>query len=143
MNILLINGPNLNLLGHREVEKYGKESLKEIERRLSEILGSKGRLTAFQSNAEAEIISFIQEEGIKADAIIINAASLTHTSVGIRDALIFAAKPFIEVHITNLAKREAFRRQSFLSDIAEGVVAGLGTYGYDAALHYFLATKIK
>lgn len=134
--ILLINGPNLNLLGAREPERYGKETLDEVNLRLKHRAESSDHvLDAFQSNVEGDIISRIhQAKDDQVDIIIINAASLTHSSVGIRDALLGTAIPFIEVHISNVYQREAFRHHSYLSDIAIGVIVGLGTLGYDLAL---------
>lgn len=141
MNILIINGPNLNLLGTRETEIYGKLSLFEIIDQLKNQAAGRAQLMDFQSNHEGQIIDFIQENGGKADYILINAASLTHTSVGIRDALLAVEKPFIEIHISNVYRREAFRKKSYLSDVAVAVIAGLGTSSYCLALKYILDQK--
>ena len=135
-DILIINGPNLNLLGTREPEVYGKETLADIESKLSEIASrEKISLKFIQSNAEHEIIDVIQsakKEGIK--FIIINPGPLTHTSIALRDTFLSTQIPFIEVHISNIFKREEFRKKSFLSDISHGLVAGLGSNGYEYAL---------
>ncbi len=133
--ILLLNGPNLNMLGRREPKHYGSESLDAIIAKLSQLCPGGQQLTSFQSNAEHELIGKVQEassQGI--DFIIINPAALTHTSVGLRDALQAVGIPFIEVHLSNVHAREAFRKQSFFSDIAVGVISGLGPIGYELAL---------
>ncbi|MGB5472414.1 MAG: type II 3-dehydroquinate dehydratase [Gammaproteobacteria bacterium] len=135
-SILLINGPNLNLLGTREPEHYGATTLDEILADLQAQAKSAGvELTSFQSNAEHELIGRVQEASVQnIDFIIINPAALTHTSVGLRDALQAVGIPFIEVHLSNVHAREAFRKQSFFSDIAVGVISGLGPIGYELAL---------
>src|SRR5450432_1099197 len=134
--ILLLNGPNLNLLGTREPEIYGSASLQSIEAKLSGLARAKGHtLTAFQSNAEHELIAKIQ--GAKREGIalaIINPAGYSHTSVALRDAFLSVALPFIEVHLSNVFAREAFRHRSYLSDIAIGCIFGLGPIGYELAL---------
>ncbi len=139
-NILLLNGPNLNLLGSREPEVYGSTTLADVERAATEQASQAGaRLTAFQSNHEGVLIDRIQaakKEGI--DAIIINPGGLTHSSVSLRDALASVALPFIEVHVSNIHQREAFRHHSYLSGIAVGVICGLGTDGYTAAISFAL-----
>ena len=138
-NILLINGPNLNLLGTREPAVYGSETLDDIERAAQTQATAAGvRLNSFQSNHEGALIDRIhlaRNEGV--DAIVINPGGLTHTSVALRDALAAVAIPFIEVHISNVHRRETFRQHSYLSDIAVGVICGLGTEGYRAAIGYF------
>ena len=135
MRILLINGPNLNMLGEREPEIYGSLTLADIvskvESRASE-LGAE--IVPFQSNLEGEIIDFIQKEAASADGAIINAASLTHYSIGLRDAVIGAKIPVVEVHISNIYAREEFRHHSVIADIAIGQISGLGWRGYIAAL---------
>ena len=134
--ILVINGPNLNLLGTREPEHYGATTLDEILGSLQQHACLQAiDLVSFQSNAEHELIGKVQEapsQGI--DFIIINPAALTHTSVGLRDALQAVGIPFIEIHLSNIHAREAFRKKSFFSDIAVGVISGLGPVGYELAL---------
>ena len=139
-NILVVNGPNLNLLGTREPDKYGNVTLAEIERDLTEAARVAGAaVTCFQSNSEAEIVERIQRAGSEAiDFILINPAAYTHTSVAIRDALSAVRVPFIEIHLSNIHAREAFRRRSYLSDLAIGVVSGLGARGYVLALSFAL-----
>ena len=135
-NLLVINGPNLNLLGTREPGVYGATTLAELEARLAVCVQSLGhQLQCFQSNAEGAVLDRIQEAPAEQTAfIVINPGGLTHTSVVLRDALLGVAIPFIEVHISNVHAREAFRRRSYLSDIAVGVITGLGTLGYELAL---------
>lgn len=139
-NILVINGPNLNLLGSRQEQFYGKESLEVINGRLEKRAREAGaRLAAYQSNAEAELIERIQQarrEGV--EFIIINPAAYTHTSVAMRDALAAVGIPFVEVHLSNIFSREPFRRESYFSDLAVGVVSGLGARGYELALEFAL-----
>ena len=139
-NILVLHGPNLNLLGTREPDVYGRVTLDEINNKLSAQAASNGaKLDFFQSNAEAELIDHVQRarlDGI--DFIIINPAAYTHTSVAIRDALAAVAIPFVEVHLSNVFAREAFRKESFFSDIAVGVISGLGALGYELALQFAL-----
>ena len=133
--ILLLNGPNLNLLGTREPGLYGRTTLADIERTLQVLANNAGhRLTALQSNSEAELVDCIQAAGANTDFIIFNPGALTHTSVALRDALLAVGIPFIEVHISNVYAREDFRRQSYFSDIAEGTITGLGPLGYELAL---------
>jgi 3-dehydroquinate dehydratase-2 len=135
-SILVIHGPNLNLLGSREPEVYGSSTLDDINRSLTDTaINANHHLLAMQSNAEYEIIERIHEashEGI--NFIILNPGALTHTSIAIRDALLGVSIPFIEVHLSNVFAREAFRHRSYLSDIAEGVISGLGTDSYTLAL---------
>ena len=135
-NILVLNGPNLNLLGTREPEHYGATTLDEIVDVLRNQSESAGvRLADFQSNAEHELVEKVQDapsNGI--DFIIINPAAFTHTSVGLRDALQAVGIPFIEIHLSNIFAREEFRKESFFSDIAVGVISGLGPVGYELAL---------
>ncbi|MCW8906946.1 MAG: type II 3-dehydroquinate dehydratase [Sedimenticola sp.] len=134
--ILVLNGPNLNLLGTREPDKYGHDTLQEIEQRLQQLTQGAGHGLAFtQSNAEHELIDRIhqaREEGIA--FILFNPAAFTHTSVALRDALLAVEIPFIEVHLSNVHARETFRRHSYFSDIAEGVISGLGVQSYELAL---------
>jgi len=135
-NIIIINGPNLNLLGEREQSQYGKitfKNLKDICLKRSKELGI--NLEFVQSNIEGEIVTLIQEARNKYDGIIINAAGFTHTSVSIRDALAIFDKHKIELHISNIYKREEFRHKSLISDVVTGVICGLGAYGYILAIN--------
>ena len=139
-NLTVIHGPNLNLLGKREPQHYGSSSLEEINSQLSnEAKTANVSIEIFQSNSESDIVSKIQE--LKSDFIIINPAAFTHSSVSIRDALSAMKIPFIEVHLSNVFARETFRKESFFSDLAVGVISGLGEEGYIAALNY--AVNIK
>ena len=134
--IHIINGPNLNLLGLREKNIYGDLSLDEINKRLSELAKTlELELTFMQSNLEGELVDYIQKLSGHCDCLIINAGAYTHTSIAIRDALIAVDLPFIEVHLSNLDKREEFRKISYLSDIASGVISGFGALGYELALY--------
>lgn len=139
-NILVINGPNLNLLGTREPEQYGTDTLVAIEARLSEQAKKAGAsLATYQSNSEAELVERIQQAGRdKVDFILINPAAYTHTSVAMRDALSAVGIPFIEVHLSNVFARESFRHQSYFTDIAVGIIGGLGAKGYELALEFAL-----
>ena len=136
MKILVINGPNLNLLGKRENSIYGNESLDDIISSLENICAKKNAsLLTFQSNAEHEIVEKIHScQNKKVDWMIINPGAFTHTSIAIRDALIGVEVPFYEVHISNIFAREEFRHKSYFSDIAQGVICGFGTSGYESAL---------
>ena len=134
-NITIIHGPNLNLLGQREPDHYGTLTLDDINSTLTKEASTLNLiLEVYQSNGESEIVDKIQS--LKSDFIIINPAAYTHSSVAIRDALVAMGIPFIEVHISNVFAREDFRKQSFFSDIAVGVISGLGTEGYCAALNF-------
>jgi 3-dehydroquinate dehydratase-2 len=135
-NFLLLNGPNLNLLGSREPEIYGNTSLADIESQLLRIcLEANHSLDSFQSNAEHDLVNKIHEAKVaNVKCIIFNPGAFTHSSIAIRDALSGIDIPFIEVHISNIYSREDFRQKSYLSDIAEGVISGLGTEGYELAL---------
>ena len=134
--VLLLNGPNLNLLGTREPLIYGTETLEAIERRTAAVAHETGHsLIAYQSNAEHELIERVQRARAEAVAfLIVNPGAFTHTSVALRDALLASGLPFIEVHLSNPHAREPFRRQSYFSDIALGVVSGLGAFGYEVAM---------
>lgn len=135
-DILVINGPNLNLLGTREPEHYGADTLQSINQKLTKIAADNGfSLEQVQSNAEVELIEHIHNAVQNATRfIIINPAAFTHTSVALRDALSGVAIPFIEIHLSNVHAREAFREHSYFSDIAVGVISGLGAQGYELAL---------
>jgi len=134
--ILVIHGPNLNLLGQRETHHYGHDTLQSIDRRLAEAGRDAGvEVVSFQANAEGSLIDRVHAAKTEqTDFIIINPAGFTHTSVALRDALAGVAIPFIEVHLSNVHAREPFRRHSYFSDIAVGVIAGLGAQGYELAL---------
>lgn len=141
-HILLLNGPNLNLLGTREPEIYGEETLADIESRLI-AAGDAGQasVTCMQSNAEHELVDAVhQAKLLGVNFILINPGAFTHTSIALRDTLLGVAIPFIEVHLSNVHAREAFRHHSYLSDVAVGVIAGMGSKGYDFALEYALST---
>ena len=134
--ILVINGPNLNLLGTREKEKYGQSSLEDIKNKCVSYSKRIGLELDFkQSNVEGEIVNFIQDANKKYNGIIINAGGYTHTSVAILDALLAVKKPTIELHITNIYKREEFRHKSLISKAADGIICGLGVEGYIMALN--------
>lgn len=134
--ILLLNGPNLNLLGTREPGHYGNDSLKQIVARLTATAAQAGHeLKHLQSNAEAELVDRIHQAGLESVSFIIfNPAAFTHTSIALRDALLGTKIPFIEVHLSNVYRREEFRHHSYFSDIAAGTIVGLGPKGYDLAL---------
>jgi 3-dehydroquinate dehydratase-2 len=142
MSILLLNGPNLNLLGTREPQIYGADTLADVERRFVESARALGlEAQCFQSNHEGALIDRIHAarlEGVQ--GVVVNPGGLTHTSVALRDAFAGVALPVVEVHISNVHKREEFRHHSYISGIAEGVIAGLGVAGYQFALQ-FLAAK--
>jgi len=134
--LLLLNGPNLNLLGTREPGIYGAQTLESIERRAAEVAREAGHeLSAFQSNAEHELIDRIHRAPADGVAFLVfNPGAFTHTSVALRDAITAVKLPFIEVHLSNVHAREPFRKHSYFSDIAVGVIAGLGAFGYELAL---------
>lgn len=140
-SILVIHGPNLNLLGEREPALYGRDSQAGIDGRLARLAEECGaEATSRQSNAEHEIVEWIQKaRGEGFEALVINPAAFTHTSVAIRDALLASGLPFIEVHLSNIHAREPFRRHSYLSDVAAGVITGLGPLGYELALRAAIA----
>ena len=145
MKVLIINGPNLNLLGKREPDKYGSESLEQINTQLQKHAKENSiELETFQSNHEGEIVDKIQTaKDRRIDAIIINPAAYTHTSVAIRDALLSVNIPAIEVHLSNIYKREEFRHRSMISDIAVGQITGFGSKGYFLALDAVKDLKTK
>ena len=139
-HILLLNGPNLNMLGKREPKHYGRQTLQDIETALQESAGNYGiELRCFQSNSEEKLINKIHESLGKVDFILINPAAFTHTSVALRDALLSVEIPFVEIHLSNIHRREPFRHHSYLSDIAVGVICGLGAAGYQYALQFAVA----
>ena len=144
-SILVIQGPNLNLLGTREPDVYGKTTLEDIHQKLGELAKAQSvDLDTFQSNHEGELIDRIQkakQDGV--DFIVINPGAFTHTSVALRDVLAGVAIPFIEVHLSNIHQREEFRKHSYLSDIATGVICGLGAIGYELALQAAIARLQK
>lgn len=140
MRIAVLSGPNLNLLGRREPELYGSATLAEIEARLGELAEELGvDLDTYQSNAEGALIDYIHAAADRVDAFVVNAGGLTHTSVSLRDALIGVGRPFVEVHVSNPAAREPFRRESLLSDRAAGVVVGFGADSYLLGLRGLVA----
>ena len=139
MNVLVIHGPNLNLLGVRETEVYGSVTMEEINQGLVDKATSHNiKVETFQSNAEHEIVTKLQDSMNQIDYIIINPGALTHTSIAIRDSLLGIGVPFYEVHISNIFSREEFRHKSYFSDIANGVICGLGTQGYELALSHII-----
>jgi len=137
-SIIVLHGPNLNLLGLREPQHYGKTTLDSINQRLAaRAKAADVALEAFQSNSEADLVNKVQSlTGNKANFILINPAAFTHTSVALRDALAAVKIPFIEIHLSNVHARESFRHHSYFSDIAVGVICGLGAQGYELALEY-------
>ena len=135
-NIIVINGPNLNLLGEREQSQYGSITYEELKNKCLKYSKDIGVNIEFtQSNIEGEIVTFIQKAKEKFDGLIINAAGFTHTSVAIRDALTIFKKPSIELHISNIYKREEFRHKSMISDVVTGIICGLGSNGYILAIN--------
>lgn len=143
MKVLVIHGPNLNLLGKRDAQLYGNKSLGEIDsflRRQAESMGLE--VITFQSNSEGALIDFIQKEAVTAQGIIINPGALTHYGLSLRDALSDASLPVIEVHLSNIYAREEWRQRSVIAPIARGQISGLGWRGYIAALHT-LASELK
>lgn len=135
MKILVIHGPNLNLLGRREPGIYGSMSLDSINARLAELGSELGvEVESFQSNHEGELVTRIQQSAGKFDAIVLNAAAYTHTSVAIRDAVLAAETPVVEVHLSNVHKRESFRHKSLISDAAAGIIMGFGPASYELGL---------
>lgn len=133
--LLLLNGPNLNLLGRREPHHYGQRTLPEIEAVVRTAAAAAGHeLDTFQSNAESDLVDRVQQAAGRVDFILLNPGAFTHTSVALRDALLAVGIPFIEIHLSNVHAREDFRRHSYFSDIAAGVIVGLGPIGYQLAL---------
>ena len=144
-NVLVLHGPNLNLLGSREPDVYGRVTLDEINAKLTVQAHSSGaKLSYFQSNAEATLVERVQQaRNDGTDFIIINPAAFTHTSVALRDALAAVSIPFVEVHLSNVFAREAFRKESYFSDLAVGVISGLGATGYELALQFALQHSVR
>lgn len=144
-NVLVLHGPNLNLLGTREPDVYGRVTLDEINAKLTAQAQAKdAKLAYFQSNTEGTLVDRIQQARTDGtDFIIINPAAFTHTSVAIRDALAAVSIPFVEVHLSNVFAREAFRKESYFSDIAVGVISGLGATGYELALQFALQHSVR
>jgi 3-dehydroquinate dehydratase-2 len=135
MRILLIHGPNLNTLGTREPEIYGRQTLADVERTVTDRVASLGgEVRAFQANGEGQLIDWLQREQGDADGIIVNAGALTHYSIALRDALAGADLPAIEVHISNVYRREEFRHHSLISAVCRGTIVGLGVHGYELAV---------
>lgn len=131
MKVAVINGPNLRLLGKREPEVYGSDTLEDIEGRIRELARELGvEVEFFQSNAEGEILDFLEEAAERVEGFLVNPGGLTHTSVSLRDGLVGVERPFVEVHLSNTAAREEFRHRSYLSPVAVGVVAGFGAQSY-------------
>ena len=137
MKVIIINGPNLNLLGKREPDVYGTQSFEDYFKTLQQTF-KQVELSYYQSNIEGEIISKIQETGFTHNAIILNAGAYTHTSIGIADAVKAVTSPLIEVHISNTFSRESFRHQSYISPVSSGVIIGFGLKGYDLAIQSLL-----
>ena len=135
--IVILNGPSLNLLGTREPEIYGSDTLADIDQRVGAIIEAAGHsYSSFQDNAEHGLIERLHEARGRAGFVIINPGAFTHTSIALRDAFLGVAIPFVEVHVSNIFGREEFRRHSYLSDIAVGCIVGLGASGYEYAAHY-------
>ena len=135
MDLLLINGPNLNLVGKREPSIYGSQTLEDIQEELLALAkGLDAKLTFFQSNSEGEMIDCVQKSADSIDGILINAGAYTHTSIALRDALLGVSIPYVEIHLSNIFSREEFRHKSFLSDKALGMVSGFGPISYQLAL---------
>lgn len=142
--VLVVNGPNLNLLGSREPEIYGTDTLETLNKRLSDLAKEIGlELMFFQSNHEGEIIDFIQKQASTAIGMIINPGALTHYSIGIRDAIAGVKIESVEVHLSNTSAREEFRTRSVIAPVCRGQIAGFGFYGYAMALSYFSDTTIR
>ena len=137
--IYLLNGPNLNLLGKREPEIYGVDTLEDVARRCQALCPQGFSLTHYQSNQEGQLIDWIQEARAKACGIVINPAAYSHSSIALLDALMAFEGPVIEVHISQVYKRESFRHHSFISNRADGVIVGLGTEGYEAAVQRIIS----
>ncbi|MEJ0094407.1 MAG: type II 3-dehydroquinate dehydratase [Methylocella sp.] len=137
----VLNGPNLNLLGSREPELYGSETLAAIEARLSAICAARGTVLHFrQSNHEGDLVSWVQEAGLAGEPIILNAGAYSHTSIALQDAIKGSRAKVIEVHLSNVHARESFRHRSYISPVAQGVILGFGALSYDLALQACIAS---
>lgn len=140
MRIAVVHGPNLRLLGQREPDIYGTLTLDDINRRIGEVAAELGtEIETFQSNAEGEILDFLEEASGRVDGFVVNAGALTHTSIALRDGLVGVGRPFVEVHLSNIAGRERFRRHSFLTPVAVGAVLGFGVDSYLLGLRALVA----
>jgi len=138
MKILVVNGPNLNMLGKREPDKYGTKSLRDIEDDLRALAGELGTdIAFFQSNREGELVDALQKADDETDGVILNAGAYTHTSVAVRDAIAAISVPVVEVHVTNPHAREDFRRRSLIAEVCRGSIAGFGAASYNLALLWF------
>ena len=142
MTILIVNGPNLNLLGQREPEIYGHTTLSDIENSLTTYADKVGaKVNFFQSNSEGDLIDFIQKNAATSTALILNGAGFTHTSVALRDCIAALSMPVVEVHLSNIHAREEFRHTSLTAPVAKGIISGLGPTGYLLALEYLVSTE--
>ncbi len=142
MTILIVNGPNLNLLGQREPEIYGHTTLSDIENSLTTYADKVGaKVNFFQSNSEGDLIDFIQKNAATSTALILNGAGFTHTSVALRDCIAALSIPVVEVHLSNMHAREEFRHTSLTAPVAKGIISGLGPTGYLLALEYLVSTE--
>jgi 3-dehydroquinate dehydratase-2 len=142
MTILIVNGPNLNLLGQREPEIYGHATLSDIESSLTTYADKVGaKVNFFQSNSEGDLIDFIQKNAATSTALILNGAGFTHTSVALRDCIAALSIPVVEVHLSNIHAREEFRHTSLTAPVAKGIISGLGPTGYLLALEYLVSTE--
>ncbi|MQF87091.1 MAG: type II 3-dehydroquinate dehydratase [SAR202 cluster bacterium] len=142
MTILIVNGPNLNLLGQREPEIYGTSTLQDIENSLNSLAEKLNvKVNCFQSNSEGDLIDFIQQNARSSSAVILNGAGFTHTSVALRDCIAALSIPVIEVHLSNIHAREEFRQTSLTAPMARGIISGLGPTGYLLALEYLVSTE--
>ncbi len=140
MKVAVIHGPNLRLLGKREPEVYGTDTLDDVNRKLAELAGTLGvELETFQSNHEGEILDFIEKSAPRVQGFLVNPGAFTHTSIALLDAFLGVSRPFVEVHLSNLARREAFRHHSYLSGAAAGVVYGFGVHSYLLGLRGLVA----
>lgn len=140
MRIAVVHGPNLRLLGQREPDIYGTLTLDDINRRIGDVAAELGtEIETFQSNSEGEILDFLEEASARVDGFVVNAGALTHTSIALRDGLVGVGRPFVEVHLSNIAGRERFRRHSFLTPVAVGAVLGFGVDSYLLGLRALVA----